>query len=203
MTLTAVNSGGCAAEAQDAIVYVSDAVRADFTLSPQANPTQIGTPLSMYLPATGVDFRDLSQGGAIQWRWDFGDGIQATEQHPQHSYRSPGEYAVTLMATNEAGCVSKIVHGPIIIQAPDLFIPNVFSPNSDATNDAFLVEYKGSQPFRMQVFDRWGVLLHESKNKQKGWDGSNMKGNSMPEGVYYYVVSVGDQDYTGPVSLLR
>lgn len=203
VTLTAVNSGGCAAEAQNAVVYVHDPVLADFTLSPQANPAQTGTPLSMYLPATGVDFRDLSQGGAIRWRWDFGDGIQSADQHPDHIYRSPGEYAVTLMATNEAGCVSKVVHGPIIIQAPDLFIPNVFSPNSDSQNDRFLVEYDGSQPFKMQVFDRWGVLLHETNNKQKGWNGINLKGNPLPTGVYYYVVQVGDQEYTGPVSLVR
>lgn len=203
VTLTAVNTGGCAAQAPDLTVRVTDPVAADFNLAPVSHPGQTGTPLSLQLPATGVNFRDLSRGEVVTWRWDFGDDRVSQDQHPVHQYRTPGEYYVTLLTTNAEGCVSRVVHGPIIVQTPDLFIPNVFSPNEDDINDQFFVEYSGSQPFRIQVFDRWGVLLHETTNKLQGWDGLDAQGNFVPSGVYYYNVRVGDQEYVGPVTLVR
>lgn len=53
-------------------------------------------------PATGqapllVAFTDTSQGGGLTgWSWDFGDGSGSTQQHPSHTYSTPGIYSVTL-----------------------------------------------------------------------------------------------------------
>jgi hypothetical protein len=43
-----------------------------------------------------VGFQDESYGEITNWRWDFGDGNESTEQHPIHRYKEPGEYVVTL-----------------------------------------------------------------------------------------------------------
>jgi len=46
-----------------------------------------------------VRFTDKSTGGPISWLWDFGDGGNSTEQNPEHTYRIPGIYTVTLNAS--------------------------------------------------------------------------------------------------------
>jgi PKD repeat protein len=48
---------------------------------------------------TSTSFTDLSVsplGPIISWKWDFGDGENATSQNPEHMYNNPGEYSVTL-----------------------------------------------------------------------------------------------------------
>lgn len=50
-----------------------------------------------------VEFTDTSTGPATQWLWDFGDGAQSTLRNPEHTYVLPGDYTVTLTATNSAG----------------------------------------------------------------------------------------------------
>lgn len=50
-----------------------------------------------------VHFSNLSQLGAT-WHWDFGDGGTSTDQAPTHSYATPGNYTVTLTATNPLAC---------------------------------------------------------------------------------------------------
>lgn len=65
---------------------------ADFT----ASPTN---------PATGqsVQFTDQSTNSPGAWSWDFGDGGTSALQNPTHAYASPGDYSVTLTASNGAG----------------------------------------------------------------------------------------------------
>ena len=46
-----------------------------------------------------VRFTDKSTGGPVSWLWDFGDGGNSTEQNPEHTYRIPGIYTVTLNAS--------------------------------------------------------------------------------------------------------
>lgn len=50
-----------------------------------------------------VAFEDRSHGEITSWRWDFGDGASATQQHPQHAYAKPGEYVVTLYVEGPKG----------------------------------------------------------------------------------------------------
>jgi len=43
-----------------------------------------------------VHFTDRSQGGAMRWQWNFGDGGIDTIQHPEHTYLHEGIYTVKL-----------------------------------------------------------------------------------------------------------
>lgn len=53
-----------------------------------------------------VRFRDQSRNAVTAWQWDFGDGTTSTQQHPQHTYATPGTYSVQLRACNATGCDS-------------------------------------------------------------------------------------------------
>ena len=50
-----------------------------------------------------IAFKDLSVGRITSWQWDFGDGRNSTEQHPQHAYAKPGNYVVVLDVTGPDG----------------------------------------------------------------------------------------------------
>jgi len=50
-----------------------------------------------------VAFQDESTGQITNWRWDFGDGTQSTDQNPIHQYKLPGEYVVVLNVEGPAG----------------------------------------------------------------------------------------------------
>ncbi|MEM6768169.1 MAG: gliding motility-associated C-terminal domain-containing protein, partial [Bacteroidota bacterium] len=86
---------------------------------------------------------------------------------------------------------------------PTLFIPNVFSPNEDGTHDTFLAQYDGVEAFSMMIVDRWGVSQYKSTDAALGWNGKDEDGNTAEEGVYYYVIKVGDKSYRGSLTLLR
>ena len=64
-----------------------------------ATPTEGNAPLT-------VQFTDESTGNVTAWLWNFGDGNTSTEQSPSHIYASPGNYTVTLNASNAYGTAS-------------------------------------------------------------------------------------------------
>ncbi len=194
-SLTVVNRGACSDIQDSILIRVFDPIIAEFSAIP-------GWPSQLDLPNGEVEFTDLSVQSSY-WSWDFGDGITSAEMNPTHTYQQPGTYYVTLRVYSEEGCPSEVVHGPFVVVTPDLYIPNVFSPNGDNINDEFRVEYSGSQSFKLQIFDRWGLKHYETQNKEAGWKGTNLNGVLLPEGVYYYRIWIGDKDFAGPLTLVR
>jgi gliding motility-associated-like protein len=62
-----------------------------------------------------VQFTDLTSGAAMtNWDWSFGDGGTSALQNPSHIYSVGGNYNVTLIVSNSAGCLDTIV-SPIIV----------------------------------------------------------------------------------------
>lgn len=50
-----------------------------------------------------VRFTDLSGGSPYEWSWNFGDGGTSSLQNPEHIFRDPGNYTVSLTARNVGG----------------------------------------------------------------------------------------------------
>ncbi|MEM7370876.1 MAG: gliding motility-associated C-terminal domain-containing protein, partial [Bacteroidota bacterium] len=84
----------------------------------------------------------------------------------------------------------------------EVIIPNIFSPNQDGINDEFAVRYTGKEAYSLVVQDRWGRTVFEAEGPSSTWDGQ-VGNNSAPEGVYYYMLKVGSEEYSGNVTLLR
>lgn len=67
----------------------------------------------------------------------------------------------------------------------NVFMPNAFSPNGDGINDVFKAKvHDAVTGFRLAVYGRWGQLVFETRNPDRGWDGGN-----MPSGSYLWVVT--------------
>lgn len=91
----------------------------------------------------------------------------------------------------------------------EMHVPNVFTPNNDGKNDIFNVyDYCQFKRFNLKIFNRWGQLIFETNDPNKGWDG-NFADKPAPEGVYlvhvgYDIVNMPSwPDYSGTVTLLR
>jgi PKD repeat protein len=50
-----------------------------------------------------VRFTDLSSGSPYEWSWNFGDGGTSAVQNPEHNFRNPGNYTVSLTVRNIGG----------------------------------------------------------------------------------------------------
>jgi gliding motility-associated-like protein len=48
-----------------------------------------------------------------------------------------------------------------------------------------------------QVFNRWGQLVFQTFDPELRWNGSNMKGQELASGAYYYTCRVFEQRVGG------
>lgn len=89
---------------------------------------------------------------------------------------------------------------PLDIVGCDIEVVNVFSPNGDELNDELEFKYLQSFPGnQLSIFDRWGGLVYEKFNY-----GNNWRAEGVPEGTYYYILTVpGKETLRGSFMLLR
>jgi gliding motility-associated-like protein len=64
-----------------------------------------------------------------------------------------------------------------------MYVPNTFTPNGNNRNDVFYCYGTGIIEFKMQIYDRWGMLLFESTSMTNGWDG-RYNGNLVQQDTY-------------------
>ncbi len=95
-----------------------------------------------------------------------------------------------------------------------IYIPSVFSPNADSSNDRFTL-YGGlgtTQINYLRIYNRWGAVIFENKGfllgeESEGWDGS-FKNRELNSGVYIFIAEVLFADgetieYSGDITLMR
>lgn len=80
---------------------------------------------------------------------------------------------------------------PSLTQCKDakFFIPTAFSPNNDGHNDVFKIEGENIKEIEMIIFNRWGEIILQSKDKIAQWDGFYQQ-NICQDGLYFYQVKI-------------
>ena len=93
--------------------------------------------------------------------------------------------------TNAANNEAQITINPIC-----LLVYNEFTPNNDGSNDVFRIDCIENYPNnKLEVYNRYGDLVYETRGYQNDWDGTANKGaiftnKPLPVGTYYYVLKV-------------
>ncbi len=88
------------------------------------------------------------------------------------------------------------------IETCDIYeLPNVFTPNGDGVNDLLIpFPYDFVESVNMNIYNRWGSKVFETKNPDILWDGRNQFTKlDCSEGVYYYVCDVFERRLGGVV----
>lgn len=192
VTLTVIDGNGCSNSLMmPAYMTVHTSPVADFILGPQ--PTTILDPQ--------ICFTDQSSSDVVDWYWNFGDPNDITtsyDQNPCHSYSDTGYYCADLVVHNANGCMAHAQYCLEIDPYFSIFVPNAFSPNQDGLNDNFmpLMFNVMEEDYLMQIFDRWGNLIFETKDIHKSWDGRANDGNNVAQ-IDAYVWKIQLRDYTG------
>ena len=57
--------------------------------------------------------------------------------------------------------------------------------------------YENCASFELQILNRWGQMVFNTNSSQKTFEGKNENGESLPEGIYFYVFTSGDQKRQG------
>lgn len=107
-----------------------------------------------------------------------------------------GCYAVTAVDTfHNESAFSNI---ECVASCPIYNLPNTFTPNQDSFNDQFKPRrICFVEKVEMQIFNRWGQMVYETEDPTLNWNGTNLNGEELPDGTYYYVCKVYEQSLTG------
>ena len=153
-----------------------------------------------------ITFQNLTQNGYV-YDWYFSDGGSSILINPSHVFESPGEYTVTLVATDAKGCVDSITKPISIYEEFYIYIPNSFFPDGDRYNDFFSGSFVGVKWIKMEIFNRWGESLFYTEDQDFKWDGT-YQNKRVPDGTYTWKLTYKpnrgiDEMMTGHVNVLR
>ena len=129
-------------------------------------------------------FGDTLYPDTIRWRFDLMPGF------PPDAYYYIDDVSVQL----SGGC-------------NNVYVPNIFSPNSDGINDLLFVRGSNINELEFSVFNRWGEEIFSTNDINTGWDGA-YRGNPCESGVYVYYIIVKCNDGTiqtkkGNITIMR
>jgi gliding motility-associated-like protein len=164
-----------------------------------------------------IMFVNNSDPSSTSYLWNFGDGNTSTAANPTHQYfGTTGIVQVTLIAYSANGCNDTIVRTinlsiVIINEEAKLYMPNSFTPDGNEYNQYFGPVFNESVDlvnFNMKIYNRWGQLIFDTNDPNKGWDGS-FNGKLVPTGGYTWVLTFKDKNtlesfkYEGHLNLLN
>jgi gliding motility-associated-like protein len=139
---------------------------------------------------------------ANTYTWNFGDGNSSEEQNPTYTYFENGNYVVTLFITGDYGCLDSaqtLISINTITDEIVQLIPNAISPNGDGKNDQWELDFLNLlyPEAQVEIYNRWGQQLFFSEGLYTAWDG-NFMGEPVPDGTYYYIITLNDAAETPP-----
>lgn len=137
-------------------------------------------------PGTLISFTDESKDGDM-YDWDFGDGNFSSAASPTHSYDKAGVYTVCQMVNNAGNCPDTLCRQIIV---PIIDVPTAFTPNGDSHNDMLYVRGIGVLEFQFRLYNRWGELIFETNDLNKGWDGTHKSEQQEMEVYVYFLDAV-------------
>ncbi len=157
------------------------------------NHTKFGSKYRWYF-----DSEDLFEDGYF-----YSDTIEADSyiKEPRWAYDDLGEYYVTLIAETSKGCFDTLKNKttPIrVVGEGGIKFPTGFFVNpSTAPSDEYRTDQRsgnlylfyptniGVASYKLEVYDKWGVLVFETNDVNQGWNGY-VDGIPAKQGVYVW-----------------
>jgi gliding motility-associated-like protein len=118
----------------------------------------------------------------------------------------------TVVVTDANGCQvsSQFEIEMCVTDDPDLCYNGslVLTPNTDGSNDLFVISCLENINNTLYVYDRFGRTVYTQSNYDNTWGGIDSNGNELPENGYMWVLEVISSEgirevYKGTVTILR
>lgn len=124
----------------------------------------------------------LNASGGVAYRWlpNLGTGEKLLVSPTNNTL-----YCVEATDANgctDTACTTVSVTEPVI---STLWVPNSFTPNEDQLNGQFKTPGTNIIEYRAFIFNRWGELIYEWRDIEKGWDGT-YQGAPVQDDIYAY-----------------
>ena len=131
----------------------------------------------------------LDVAGGSTYQWEPTSGL--SDPHSSGPLASPThttEYSVTVKDSLGCPATGRI----LVIVEQTAFIPNLFTPNNDGSNDILKIYGLGAaRDFSFTIYNREGNRVFHTENimdvVNTGWDGTS-GGVNQPAGLYYWNV---------------
>ncbi|TXC78992.1 gliding motility-associated C-terminal domain-containing protein [Luteibaculum oceani] len=183
---------------------------------PLPNATIKWSPSSPDINSGVVNVYNLDNANISNWNWQVTNSRDVIDEHFFNKKTATyvvGDDSTTLdvnlRVATPFGCLDSASARIKIRLAHDIFVPNGFTPNGDGANDEFkpVVFNVRDEGYKMMVFNRWGEMIFQSDDINRGWDGRYL-GEIVKPGVYVwriqYLDENGDEKFiNGRVNLIR
>jgi gliding motility-associated-like protein len=182
-----------------------DSIVEIFTVTINQSPVvDAGEDISINQGENAILSATVSGATEFLWEWATGD----TQQNPFTV--NPLETTIYTITVSNENCSAQDAVTVFVQKINmELFIPDAFTPNGDGINDVFEVANKEFfTDITMNIFNRWGELIHKEVGANHGWDGTYKGELQNPEVFVYFITAKnlsGTQSYTakGSVTLIR
>ena len=165
---------------------------------PNTNPAPVNGPYATIVKGESIEiFSDNMNCDIYEWSWiDDTVGTRVITDYPDAS----GWYYI---AVDSDGCLGFDSIYVVVGTRPY----DAITPNGDGFNDVWNIVDIASYPNAIiQVFNRWGSLVHETSGGLDyiAWDGTK-DGKELPVGTYYYIIDLktNDEPQSGPITIIR
>lgn len=165
---------------------------------------------------SNIAFTDKSTslvGQIISWYWDFDDNTYDTIANPNHTYvGTSGIFNVMLKVIDSYGCEDTVIHQVKVLEGMDF--PNIFTPDGycEGVPCVFkpLADNGYFEQFSITIYNRWGNIVWQQQcsapncpdyDNSFWWNGRDLRGNKVSDGVYYWVVNAVPMSGEQPVIL--
>ncbi len=199
-TYTVVGTSGLCTGQTTVNVTINNTVNFDWSAIP--NTVQI--------PNTAVNFQATP--ASYNYTWIFDDSTQSNQSNFIHTITpEEGTHNVHLIVQNTLGCIDSVDFTIVVMDLLAFYVPNTFTPDGDKFNNEFIPVFtSGFDPksYQINIYDRWGELVFESKDTSKGWDGT-YKNHPANDGMYTWVIRFKDlyndanKEIKGNVNVIR
>ena len=180
-SVTVYDTAGCQ------ILYLLDPLTASVSgMNAQINASPVYANINQVVNLTDAS---TSLNPIATWTWIFPDSSNLYFQNTAQSiaFSQGGPQQIGLVITDNLGCIDTALI-TIFVSDPDIWVPNVFTPNGDGYNDIVTLPYPSFKSYDIQILNRWGNLVFELKD-QTGiavWDGYDFNGQLHTDGVFFY-----------------
>lgn len=183
--LSVIGANGCSSLVQDSVkITVTPIVR--ISAGPDTS-FAIAQPVQLHVS-------ELSTAGVINYTWT-----------PTYGLSNPGsaspiatldkDMIYYIKGTTAANCEGFDTLKVKVYKGPQIYVPNIFSPNGDNLNDVLRPLAFGMKEYHyFRVYNRLGQMVYSTADFKNGWDGK-IGGVMQPTGTFVWVAEA--IDYKG------